>query len=175
MSETEATLLLRNHGIETPPLSLNGVNTWARVVSVYDADTMTVVVPVFGNVFKVSIRLQGIDTCEIKSKVKENKIRAVRARNRVLQYIGALPSDEVSLDSTLTRSQIQILLGSKVFLVWLECDKMDKYGRVLANVYGSPGANQTACFSERLVEEKFAYRYDGGTKLGEEEQAEMLA
>jgi endonuclease YncB( thermonuclease family) len=175
MNQYEAGYMLQGYGINTPPLSLQGVHTWARVVSVYDADTMTVVLPVFGTVFKVNIRLQGIDCCEIKSKNKENKERAVRARNRVLQYIGVLPFDEASLDSAMTKAQIQNILSQTVFLVWLECGEMDKYGRVLANAYSSPGAEQTACFSERLINERFAYRYDGGTKLSEDQQASALA
>lgn len=173
MNEAQARALLETHTIQTPVLSLHGVHTWARVVSVYDADTMTVVLPVFGSVFRVNVRLQGIDCCEIKSKQKENKERAVRARNRVLQYVGALLDQPSALDSALSRGQIITLLETRVCLVWLECGDMDKYGRVLANVYASPAADQTASFSERLIAEHFAYRYDGGTKMTEEEQKNM--
>lgn len=42
--------------------------------------------------------------------------------------------------------------------VQLNCNEMDKYGRVLADVSN---------FSDILIREKLAYRYDGGTKLTE--------
>ena len=57
----------------TPHFSLNGQKLWGRVVSLYDGDTLTIALNVFDGIYKLSVRMNGIDTCEIKSKNEKNK------------------------------------------------------------------------------------------------------
>lgn len=161
-------------GTKVPEFSLKGYALWARVVAVYDGDTMTCVLPLFGNYYKFPVRMNGIDTCEIKSKLEENKKKAVRARNQVLQWI--MTDKVISQTESYTKKQIDELLASDVYLVYLECDSFDKYGRLLANVFASKEEvfDVANSFSEKLVACGLAYRYYGETKLTETEQAAQL-
>ena len=47
----------------TKTFSLKNTECYARVVQIYDGDTITAVIPLFDNFYKFSIRLNGIDTC----------------------------------------------------------------------------------------------------------------
>lgn len=154
----------------TSIFSLEGIDTLARVLYVYDGDTMTLVIPLHDTFYKFSTRLQGIDTCEMKSKTEDIKKRAIRARNRVLTLIGAHPGTS-SLDVQYTRNQIISMLTDTVCLVRVVCYKFEKYGRLLVEVYPS---NSNESISATLLREQLAYEYDGGTKLSEEQQNSMM-
>lgn len=158
----------RGAGLETPLFSLKGVRTWCRLVDAYDADSLTVVMPFAGGLTKFTTRLYGVDTCEMKSKEAGNKELAMRARNRVLQVACGLEEPP----AVVKRKEVQKLLADQVVLLWVECMEMDKYGRVLCDVYvgGRGGVN----LAELLIAEKLAYAYHGGTKLSEKEQTEVL-
>ncbi len=108
--------------------------TGGKVVKVYDADTITVAAVLCNDVYRFSIRLAGIDSPEIKSRVPEIKARAIRARDA---------------------------LNAKIFgkMVELRNVGTEKYGRLLADVYvGDLHINRW------LLENGFATEYDGGTK-----------
>lgn len=166
--QTNDTELFKQYGGSTPSFSLNNVQTLARVVSVYDGDTMHVIIPVLGSFFKFSLRMYGIDTCEIKSKNASNKETAIKARNRLIELVTKKGFDE----SLKTKKQIEGMLDKDVYLVWLNCLEMDKYGRVLAKVYSTKGDLKS--FSDVLVEENLAYEYFGETKKNEDEQANIM-
>lgn len=159
-----------NYGFDTPYMTLNGLVTKARVVSVYDGDTLTLVIPFNGSVYKFNCRMMGIDTCEIKSKLQKNKDNAVRARNRVLQLIGVPIHD---LDMTLTRAKIQSLLAEKVYTCWVKCYENEKFGRTLVDVRANEDP-LSPTLAQILIDEKLAYEYKGETKLTEEQQTHLL-
>jgi len=103
--------------------------------------------------YKFHIRLYGIDSCELKSKIHSNKDLAVQARDRMVELCAggaAIPNAFVS------RKDIRAFLDEHVSLVYLECMDTDKYGRTLANIY-NPNCRQRS-FSEILVEEKLAQK-----------------
>lgn len=160
--------LLKQYGSAAPEFSLDKFCTYGRVVSVYDGDSIKVVMPVFDSCYKFNVRLCGIDTCEMKSKQSENKKRAIAARNRLF---GLITKADVDLSVKHSTRQMTHLLESDVFLVWLECQEFDKYGRVLANVSERQGS---PFFSDILLDEKLAYAYQGATKLTEEQQVDVL-
>jgi endonuclease YncB( thermonuclease family) len=147
----------------TPPFSLEGITCIVRVLDVYDGDTMTVAIPLHDKIYRFSVRLNGIDTCEIKSKDMVNKAQAIRSRNRVLQLIGV----KVSLEQELSRADIRDLLSREVYTVQLSCGGFEKYGRVMGDVYTH---NSIMSVSDTLLKEQLAYTYTGGTKKTEEEQ-----
>lgn len=157
------------YGLSTPALSLEGLFTPARIVDMYDGDTGTLVMPFKGEYYKFTCRMLGIDTCEMKSKIKENKENAIKARNRVLQLVG-LPT--IELTSPYTRKKVQAMLQEHVTIAWVQCHKPDKYGRYLIDMY--PTQDKTKSIANILVEEKLAYEYFGDTKLTEEEQADQM-
>lgn len=148
----------------TSTFSLKNTECYARVVQIHDGDTLTAIIPVFGSYYRFSVRLNGIDTCEIKSKNEDLQQLSVSARNRLVTLvIGNNPSQIVDVKKYLLNN---------VALVYLKCDDFDKYGRVLASVFKSK--DDVESFSDILVNEKLAYTYDGKTKLTEDEQIAIL-
>lgn len=111
-----------------------------RVIKVYDADTITIASKLpFDNspLYRLSVRLNGIDTPEIKGKniSDEEKEAAKNARDFVANLV-------------LNKC------------VRLENIESEKYGRLLADVYiGEIHLNKL------LLEERYAVKYDGGTKI----------
>jgi len=157
----------RQHGGNTPFFTLNGLKDYARVTEVYDGDTITIVLSVNGSFLKFKCRLMGIDTCEIRSKNLKNKELALKARNRLIQLITNKQVDEAS-----KKKEVASFLEDDVYLIWVHCLEFDKYGRALIHCYSSP--QSTKSFSDILVEERLAYRYEGDTKLTEEQQVSLL-
>lgn len=154
----------------TPHFSLNGQKMWGRVVSLYDGDTLTIALDVFSGVYKFSVRMNGIDTCEIKSKSENNKELAKTARSRLLSLITGKDLSETS--NWDNRRKINNILNKEMYFVWVECFNFDKYGRLLANVYKDE--NSSECFSQILIKDKLAYEYKGDTKLTEKQQIDFL-
>lgn len=155
---------LRQWGPETPRFSLSGTKCWARIVGIYDADTLTIVIPTFGVPFKYSVRLNGIDTCEIKAKSEICRELAIKARNRVFTECTNLDYNE-----SWKRKDLETLMKTTCYLVWIECDGMDMYGRVLADIFVKGKS-----LSKMLLEERLAYAYYGEKKLSEDEQIKRL-
>jgi micrococcal nuclease len=111
-----------------------------RVIKVYDADTITIASKLpYDNspMYRLSVRLNGIDTPEIKGKgiTDEEKEAAKQARDFVSN----------------------IVLNK---FVRLENIESEKYGRILADVFiGDIHLNNL------LLKERYAVKYDGGTKI----------
>jgi endonuclease YncB( thermonuclease family) len=177
MSHTEETIkqleeIFKNYNNNTTPqFSLNGQKLWGRVVSLYDGDTLTIALNVFTGVYKFSVRMSGIDTCEIKSKNEKNKELACFARSRLLSLITGKDVSEMSVLND--RRKINNFLNKGMYFVWVECLDFDKYGRLLANIYTNENSSEN--FSSILIKEKLAYEYKGDTKMTEEEQVECLS
>lgn len=114
--------------------------TGGRVIKVYDADTITIASKLPYNespMYRLSVRLNGIDTPEMKGKgVTEEEKESAR----------------------LARDFVANLVLNKY--VRLENIASEKYGRILADVYiGDIHLN------ELLVKEQYAVKYYGGTKI----------
>ena len=111
------------------------INT-GRVIKVYDGDTITIAGKVRYNpkIFKFSVRLNGLDCPEMKTRNVKEKLIAVKARDYVANNI---------LNKMITLKEV----------------KLDKYGRLLAYVYYGK-----RCINTELIEKNLAVSYDGGTK-----------
>jgi endonuclease YncB( thermonuclease family) len=109
-----------------------------RVIKCYDADTITIAskLPYDASpLYRLSVRLNGIDAPEIKGKSAEEKEVAKEARD----FLSSLVLNK---------------------MIRLENVESEKYGRILADVYlGDVHLN------ELLLKERYAVKYDGGTKL----------
>jgi endonuclease YncB( thermonuclease family) len=156
-----------NYDISTPEFTLNGMCLHGRLVDIIDGDSLVIIIPVFDGFYKYHVRINGIDTCEMKSKSEQNKRLALRARSEILNLV---TNSEFQYD--IDRKSIQKTLNDKVYVVYLECCEFDKYGRLLANVYIDNSKEQ--CFAKHLVDVNLAYRYTGETKLTEQEQLQIL-
>lgn len=152
-------------GSNTPFFALTGRACHARVVSVYDGDTVTLVLPVHDAYYKFHARIYGIDTSEIKSKLPEARLKAVRARARLLQLLGVPVR---SLEDNPKKTEVEKFLEENVVVVYVVCRDWDKYGRALVDCYLAECKTQNV--ADILVKEGLAYPYFGGSKLAEEEQ-----
>ncbi len=111
----------------------------AKVIKVYDGDTFTVeAYPWPGLTAKASVRIDGVDTPEIRGKCDEEKKKAIEARN----YVRSLILGEV---------------------VQLENVKHGKYaGRVVAEVILDGGEN----LAEKIIQQGLGREYHGGRREG---------
>ena len=111
--------------------------TSGKVIKVYDGDTITIAskLPMRNSpIYRFSVRLNGIDTPEIKTKNANEKEIAEKARD----YLSSLIlNNHVQLREVTT----------------------EKYGRLLAEVYFDD-----IHINQHLISKKYAVTYDGGTK-----------
>lgn len=154
----------KNYGIKTPRFSLNNLKTYGRLVDIIDGDSLTIVLPIYDNYFKFNVRLNGIDTSELHSDNIDLKHFAENAKNELVKLI--LEKDN------LTKNEIKQVLDEKLIILWMECLEFDKYGRLLANVYcfNKDTNKYDICLSQYLLDNKYAYNYNGGKKKSENEQ-----
>lgn len=145
MDEKELVNKLSDCNTKTPKFTLEGLTTQAKCVRCYDADTVHLVfgVPGTNSFYKWNCRLLGIDSAELRSKNPAEKAYAIKARD----YLRGQILDQI---------------------VQVSCDKFDKYGRVLVTIVHN-GVN----LNQDLVEKKYAYSYDGGTKRDFKDWAEQ--
>ena len=123
------------NGVKTLNESLKNYCTVAKVVSVYDGDTITCIFSLNGdNEYAWKCRLYEIDAPEMNSK--EHKLDAINAKAYVEKMV----------------------LNKKVYL---QCKGTEKYGRILALVYVSlnDDENYTLCLNTDLVEKGYAKKY----------------
>ena len=109
-----------------------------RVIKVYDGDTITIAskLPYDASpLYRFSVRLNGLDAPEIKSKNNEEKIAAINVR-------------EILSELILHK------------YVHLENIQTEKYGRILADVY-----IENLHINKYLLDNKYAVPYDGGKKI----------
>lgn len=130
--------LLKIDPEDIPKFSFDGITTYARVVKVYDGDTVTIVFEHKNEMIKYSCRLFGIDTPEIRTKDLEEKKKGYAARDYLHSYI----NDQIV--------KINLL-------------KFDKYGRLLANLFVNIGGTYHDV-SRLMINEGHAKAYFGGTK-----------
>jgi endonuclease YncB( thermonuclease family) len=134
--------------------SLNGMKLDGRVVDIYDGDTMTVVLDPWGiGAWKFQVRVDGIDTCELRSKDLSLVVKAKEARGKVAEMV---MGDGYRHDILIR----QLLNGKDVYMVTVECGKFDKYGRLLGKILCADGRD----VGQTLLECGLARIYDGGKK-----------
>lgn len=127
---------LQNKDNSTPLFSLNGRKFTAKVVDVYDGDTITCVFKLYGKYYKWKCRISHIDTPEMKTKNKEEKERAI-----------------------IVRDILREMILNKIII--LHCYDYDKYGRLLVE-FDLP--NTQTRIHQWLLDNNYGKKYEGGTK-----------
>lgn len=159
----------------TAPSLVDGRRLFGRLVDVYDADTLTCVVEVSKGTFqRTTVRLLGIDVCEMTSKLPKALAVATKARDTVVTH---LTNDAVHPDGA-DRASVRGMLQSDVYIVGLAfANRPDKYGRLLAIVHRIDPATLTweKSAAHLLLERALAIPYDGLEKrMNQEDLARFL-
>jgi hypothetical protein len=111
--------------------------TQGPVIKVYDGDTITIAskMPYDSSpMYRFHVRLNGIDTAEIKGKTPDEKEAAKLAKTALENLI---------LSKTVTLKNVQ----------------NEKYGRILADVY-----LDDLHVNQWMIEQRYAVKYDGKKK-----------
>ena len=128
--------------------SLENERKIGKCVDVYDGDTIQVVFQLQTELFRWTCRLTGIDTPEIRTRNKTEKQFGYTVRNYLREKI-------------LNK------------MVVIECGEFDKYGRLLGKIYlkqekdaqsGGDNENSDSSINQWLIDNEYAFAYDGGTK-----------
>ena len=129
---------LQNKNNEVPLFSLNGKSFMAKIVEIYDGDTITVIFKLFGEYYKWKCRIKHVDSPEIKTQDKIEKERAI-----------------------FVRDKMRDLLLNKIVTIHCSLDKKDKYGRLLIE-FNIPKSNTK--IHEWLIQNNYARPYEGDSK-----------
>lgn len=140
----------------TPKFSLEGKEGWARLVNVYDGDTLTVILKLDERMCKMQVRLKGIDAYEMNGK---NKTKAIAAKLYLIKCLTG-----IHLEQNVSRIELIRMLDDEVYLIYLKCNGFDKYGRLLAEVSTCKEDFSNYNVSNVLVQRGFAREYFGGQK-----------
>lgn len=120
--------------------------TWARVVDILDGDTVIVVFEFLGTPLKWNVRLNGIDTCELKSKDADAQDLATLAQKRLFQLLVARANtDDVDACKSMmptNRQAVRSYLQCNQTIVFMTCRGIDKYGRLLADLYAQTSSRE---------------------------------
>lgn len=113
---------------QIPEFSFAGLSTWAKVVDVYDGDTITIVFLYYGHdgtkqLTKKKIRMMGIDTPEKNPKHANCLSDELREMEKKASLV-------------LRDKLCQKIEDRMVYVEFVESDKNDPFGRALAKVYG---------------------------------------
>jgi len=146
---------------------LNNVEGKFYVESVYDGDTITLLIPTKLSIYdmcssntidlnsdtnkynkiilnKVRVRLYGIDTPELKPKKNlPNREQHILKAKEARDYLSGLILNKI----------IKVVFMSN-----------DKYGRPLVKLYTTDTIADETCLNDLMIKKGFAKEYDGGTK-----------
>jgi endonuclease YncB( thermonuclease family) len=127
---------LENQTDKVEQFTLNGQTFDAKVVKVYDGDTIHVVFKYFDRFYKWNCRIAHVDTPELRTKNEDEKKKGYEVRDKLRE-----------------------LILNKI--VQIKCGEFDKYGRLLVDVFL---AETNTNVNEWLITNNYAKRYEGKTK-----------
>ena len=132
------------------------------VESVYDGDTITIIIPVKSHIYNM------ISQDHIDDKSDNNKSNIVYFNSIKIRLLG-IDTPEIKPSKDLPNRDEHIIKAkeAKEFLssnilgkvIRVELLYNDKYGRPLAKIY-----NDNICLNDLMVEKGYAKNYNGGTK-----------
>ncbi len=134
---------------QVPKFSFQGQQHVVRLADVHDGDTCHIVLDVNGDLRKLVVRIEGIDTPELATAEGQ------RAKTRLMQLLAPHTAD--------TRA-----LQKQAVLLAAQLGKFDKYGRCLAKLAQLHNNNATNAdfdaVATTLIAEGLAKPYFGGSK-----------
>lgn len=118
--------------------TLENYGTWAKVVDVYDGDTLKVLLNFRGNIDKWIIRMNGYDSPEMKP------LKSKFDREREIQL------------AVIARDKLREKTRG---IIYIKIVGFDKYGRLLSEVY-----NEGCHINKWMIDNDYGYSYHGGKK-----------
>jgi len=164
----------------TPDIDYEGLYMKSRVIDIYDGDTITCasLTPRYG-IVKITIRLLGIDTCELKSKNEALKNKGYKARQFLANAILSDNGYDIKIDEHISRKELRNLLTDKICMINVYGGTKEKFGRLLGTLYSKHilynQITEKNSYNTLLIMNKLAYAYQGKTKLTAQEQLELLS
>lgn len=147
---------------EYKKFDLNNTTGYYYVESIYDGDTITVLIPIKLHIYNMLSNSQ-IDESSDTNKSNSIYLNKVKLRLMGIDTPEMKPSkDTVGRDELIKKAEeakeflSNMILGK---IIKIEILSNDKYGRPLANLYLND-----KCLNELMVEKGFAKNYNGGTK-----------
>ena len=133
-------------GAMTPPSRKSCYNfRVTEIVKVLDGDTIDVLIDLGFDLFKKErVRIAGVDTPEKRTRDLEEKALGIDATNWLKEKLDSTIAGD---DELTIRTE---LVGG-----------VGKYGRLLGWLYIGDG---NVSLNEKMIEEGYAWAYDGGTK-----------
>lgn len=138
--------ILRNTNDEKiKTFSLKGQRYLAKVVDVYDGDTITVLLRYRLKTLKFKVRMYGYDSPEMKPRLD--------IPNRI----------QIKESAIKAKKKLSEMINQRI--VELDCGGFDKYGRLLATVHLRENCCKTSIdVNQWMVVNGYGYRYNGGRK-----------
>ena len=140
----------RDHELENcddnvSEFSLDGYLKQCKVVDVYDGDSIKVVFRHSGMLNKWTIRMAGYDAPELRPRLNT-------------------PNRESVIESAKISKEFlkSLVMNEPKQIVYIQCGKMDKYGRLLGTVYINHEDNISV--NDLMIQNRMGYEYYGGTK-----------
>jgi endonuclease YncB( thermonuclease family) len=113
----------------------------AKLLANYDGDTCKMAVEWRGVVGRITVRMNGYDSPEMKPPVTNH--------NR----------DEIKKKAVIAKDALKTYLEG---ICWLRFDGFDKYGRVLGTLFQNK--EDTVSVNQKMINNGHGYVYNGGTK-----------
>ena len=125
---------------DAPFFTLQGHECIGKIVKVYDADTVHILMEVFGTLYRWKCRIMHVDTPELRTRDENEKKHGYMAKEALSNLI---------LNKTVN----------------VKCFKFDMYGRVLVELtLKNEDDSSEIRIHEWLLENGHAHRYEGKTK-----------
>ena len=117
-----------------------------KIDKVLDGDTIDVTIDLGFDLYKKErVRIAGVDTPEKRTRDLEEKALGIDATNWLKKKL----EDTIAGDGDELTIRTELVGG------------MGKYGRLLGWLYIN---EETVSLNEQMIEERYAWAYDGGTK-----------
>lgn len=136
--------LRNNKFLDLDMFTFDGKVIKARVVEVYDGDTITIVFYYNGEAQKHRLRMYGYDAPEMRPpKVMSNRDLHIAAAKHV-------------------REQLENKIYDKI--VYIKMMKEEKYGRLMGTVYVSETLDEKTNVNKWIIDKGLGKKYEGGKK-----------
>ena len=139
--------------------SFNKIETFCKVVDVYDGDTCRIVFYYKKDPIKIKIRSYGYNCPEIYPRLSEPNRedimrKAVISRNRLIELV---TDCKLNNHHEYTKNDIKDILKNNKKIIYMSLLGFGKYGRVLGKFYLDKKKKQ--CVNDMMIKDGYAIEY----------------